>query len=41
MIKARSGNSSVKVDPLLPDGETVVPILRVKFYVDQISASIE
>jgi len=41
IIKARSDDSNVKVDPLLPDGETLVPILRVNFYVDQISTSIQ
>jgi len=40
LIKARSDDSSVKVDPYLPDGHTLVPILRTKFYVEQLSTSV-
>lgn len=40
IIKARSDDSTVKVDPFLPDGSTLVPILKVKMYVDQVSVSV-
>jgi len=38
-IKARSSDTSVKVDPLLPDG-SLVPIVKANFYVEQISSSV-
>ncbi len=40
IIKARSDDSNVIVDPFLPDGKTLVPILRVKLYAEQASGSV-
>lgn len=40
-IKGRSDDSSVIISPFLPDGQTLVPILKVRLYVDQISTSVE
>lgn len=40
IIKARSDDSNVIVDPFLPDGRTLVPILRVKLYAEQTSRSV-
>lgn len=39
-IKVRTEDTDVPVNPFLPDGETLVPILKVRFRVEQMSTSI-
>lgn len=40
-IKVRSEDTNVPVNPFLPDGTTLVPIVRVFFTVEQLSTSIK